>query len=202
MPFGMEHMQSSTFFGDTTGLRVKAMSEQEIKQTMATYLHHMGHAFIPLRCYGDAYRPTVKEIPPIINNIWFNEGFMWFVPYEELKLERMKSRFDANTYGADGLINKMNLQELSRQASLMYSEDFRLGMAVYSRGALMAIEMNNYLKEKTGGNKSIKTVLRYLYYWSKKNNRAFTMEEFPSLINEACGIDLSAIYNKWLLPIE
>ena len=66
----------------------------------------------------------------------------------------------------------------------------------------MAIEMNNYLKEKSRGKKSMKDVLRYLYNWAKINKRPFTMEEFPLLINKACGIDLSKIYTKWQLPIE
>ncbi|MFI5187152.1 MAG: hypothetical protein ACHQF0_10530 [Chitinophagales bacterium] len=201
-PFGMEHLQSSTFFGDTSEFRAQAMNQQDVIGTMATYLHHMAHAFIPLRCYGDAYSPFVKEIPPIINNIWFNEGFMWFLPYEELKSERLKKRFYANIYEADPLIKKMSLQELSQEASLMYATDFRLGMAVFSRGAMMAIEMDNYLKEKSNGKKSMKDVLRYLYHWSKENERAFTMEEFPLLINKASGIDLTAIYSKWQLAIQ
>lgn len=201
-PFGMEHLNSSTFFGDTTGLRRSAMSRDEVKRTMPTFLHHMGHSLIPLRCYGDAYRPYVQEIPPIINNIWFNEGFMWFLPYDELKLPRMKTNFDNSVYNTSPEIKKLSLQQLSQAASTMYSADFRLGRSVYSRGALMAIEMNNYLKEKTGGKKSMKDVFRYLYQWSKKNNRPFTMEEFPSLINKACNIDLSKIYKKWQLPIE
>ena len=46
----------------------------------------------------------------------------------------------------------MTLQELSQTASTMYGSDFRLGRAVYSRGALMAIEMNDYLKESGGQN--------------------------------------------------
>jgi predicted metalloprotease with PDZ domain len=96
----------------------------------------------------------------------------------------------------------MGLQELSQEASFMYSTDFRLGRAVFSRGAGMAIEMNNYIKEKTGGKKSMKDVLRSLYYWTKENKRPFTMEEFPLLINKASGVNLTAIYNKWQLPIE
>jgi predicted metalloprotease with PDZ domain len=96
----------------------------------------------------------------------------------------------------------MNLRQLSQTASTLYGLDFRIGRGIYSRGALMAIEMNNYLKEKTGGKKSMKNVLRYLYNWSKKNERAYTMEEFPMLINQACGIDLSEIYKKWQLPVE
>lgn len=201
-PFGMEHLQSSTFFGDTSDFRSNPLSKAEVIATMPAYLHHMGHSFIPLRCYGDAYRPYVKEIPPVINNIWFNEGFMWFVLYEALKSDRWEKLFYNNTYKADPLIKKMSLQELSQEASFMYSTDFRLGRAVFSRGAGMAIEMNNYIKEKTGGKKSMKDVLRSLYYWTKENKRPFTMEEFPLLINKASGVNLTAIYNKWQLPIE
>lgn len=201
-PFGMEHLQSSTFFGDTSGFRQAAMNQADLLRTMPTYLHHMGHSFIPLRCYGDGYRPFVKEIPPIIHTIWFNEGFMWFLPYEALKSAEWARIFYSNTYLTDPQIKKMSLRELSAEASMMYSTDFRLGKAVYSRGASMAIDMNNYLKEKTAGKKSMKDVLRFLYNWSKENKRPFTMEEFPQLINKACGIDLGAIYGKWQLPIK
>jgi hypothetical protein len=198
----MEHLQSSTFMGDTSEFRPRPMSQQDLIETMPTYLHHMGHAFIPLRCYGDTYRPYVKEIPPIVNNIWFNEGFMWFLPYETLPSDDWKKIFYKNTFEANPQIKKMRLQELSQEASLMYGSDFRLGKAVFSRGASMAIEMNNYLKEKTGGNKSMKDVIRFLYYWSKENKRPFTMEEFPLLINKACDVDLTDIYNKWQLSIK
>jgi predicted metalloprotease with PDZ domain len=198
----MEHLQSSTFFGDTSGLRRSPMSKEDLIRTMPTYLHHMSHAFIPLRCYGDTYRPYVMEIPPIINNIWFNEGFMWFLPYDTLKLERMKTNFYNSTYNTSPIIKKMDLQQLSQTASTMYGTDFRIGRAAYSRGAMMAIEMDNYLKEKTGGKKTMKDVLRYLYNWSKINKRPFTMEELPLLINKACSINMTKIYKKWQLPIQ
>src|SRR5215813_5443447 len=41
----MEHLQSSTFFGDTSGMRKSKMSPEAVTRTMATYLHHMSHAF-------------------------------------------------------------------------------------------------------------------------------------------------------------
>jgi predicted metalloprotease with PDZ domain len=198
----MEHLQSSTFFGDTSGMRRSKMSPADVIRTMATYLHHMSHAFIPLRCYGDAYRPYVMEIPPIMNNIWLNEGFMWFLAYDVLKLDIMKTNFYNSVYNTSGIIKKMSLYQLSQTASTLYGLDFRIGRSVYSRGALMAIEMDNYLKEQSKGKKSIKDVLRWLYNWSKENKRAYTMEELPTLINKACGIDLSEIYKKWQLPVE
>jgi len=183
-------------------MRRSKMTPADVTRTMPTYLHHMSHAFIPLRCYGDNYLPHVMEIPPIMNNIWFNEGFMWFVAFDELKMETMKTNFYNNVYKTSPIIKKMSLQQLSQLASTLYGTDFRIGRSVFSRGALMATEMNNYLKEQSQGKKSMKDVLRWLYNWSKENKRPYTMEEFPILINKACGIDLNGIYKKWQLPVE
>lgn len=197
----MEHLASATFFGDTSGVRNGPVAETVYMRSLSAILHHMAHAYIPLRCYGDTYRPHVMEIPPVISNIWFNEGFMWFLVFDTLKLARMPERFRKNIFETDGQIKKMDLFYLSQTASTLYGEDFRLGQAVYSRGGMMAIEMDKMLKERTGGKKSMRSVLRYLYDWSKKQNRSFTMEEFPLLINQAAGMDLSPVYNKWRQPI-
>ena len=198
----MEHLQSATFFGDTSGLRQTPMPPMRLKQTMASYLHHMGHVFIPLRCYGDTYRPYPLEVPPIINNIWFNEGFIWFLTYDALKLENLSRVFVSSAYKTSPELKKLTLSQLSQLASTTYGVDFRIGRSVYSRGALMAMDMNDYMLEKTGGKKSMKDVFKYLYQWSKQNKRAFTLEEFPSLISQACGVDLNGIFQKWQRPLE
>lgn len=198
----MEHLQSATFFGDTSNLRSAPLPKERLKPTMTTYLHHMGHAFIPLRCYGDTYRPYPLEIPPIINNIWFNEGFIWFLTYDALRLENLKNVFNNSAYKTSSELKKLSLSHLSQLASTTYGVDFRIGRSVYSRGALMALEMDAYLLKETGGKKSMKDVLRYLYQWSKQNQRPFTLEEFPQLISKATGVDLSGIYQKWQKALE
>jgi len=198
----MEHLQSSTFFGDTSGMRKAPMSNERITATIPTIIHHMAHSLLPLRCYGDNYRPYVLEIPPIINHIWFNEGFMWFLPYDTLKLERMKRRFINNVYHTAPQIKQLSLQELSQLASTMYGTDFRIGTSLYSRGALMALEMNEHLLKLSDGRKSMKDVFRYLYQWSKQNKRPFTLQELPQLLNQSCNINLDKIYAKWQLPIQ
>jgi hypothetical protein len=134
-PFGMEHLQSSTFFGDTSDIRKAPMSQDDLMRTIPTFLHHMGHSFIPLRCYGGGYLPHVLEIPPLIDNIWFNEGFMWFLPFDTLRFERMKKNFHRNVYATSPEIKKMSLLQLSHMASTMYALDFRLGR-LYIPGAL------------------------------------------------------------------
>ncbi|MEZ5306223.1 MAG: hypothetical protein R2684_03660 [Pyrinomonadaceae bacterium] len=198
----MEHLQSATFFGDTSGARLKRLSEEQVSVSISTYLHHMAHSYIPLRSYGDNYRPHVREIPPLIRNIWFNEGFMWFVVQDKLQSPRIARLFQDSVYNASPAIKELGLFELSQLGSTTYGVDFRIGRAIFSRGALMAAEMDEYLKRETDGKKSMNDVLRFLYRWSAKNKRAFTMEEFPGLLNEAAGKDLRVIYKKWLTPIS
>jgi predicted metalloprotease with PDZ domain len=199
--FAMEHLQSSTFFGDTSGIATGKMTEAQLWRRIPTYLHHMSHAFIPLRCYGDTYRPYALEIPPVINNIWFNEGFMWYIVVDTLKTKSMLDFFRDAVYNAPPAIRQMTLQQLSEVASTQYAEDFRLGKAVFSRGALMAEEINDYVKSQTAGKASMRTIYRYLYEWSRRNRRAFTLQEFPDLLKSATGVDVSAIYDKWQAPI-
>jgi len=196
-PLAMEHLQSSTFFSDTSAVRKGPMSEELRLRTLATYLHHMGHAFIPLRAFGDAYRPRMFEAPPIIDDIWLNEGFMWWLCFDTLRLPAMMKRFKDNVYHTPAFIRDLDLFSLSRVASTQYGEDFRIGMAVFSRGALMACEMDTYLRQRTGGRKSFRDVLRYLYAWSQREQRPFTMDEFPGLLKQATGEDLRAIYEQW-----
>jgi predicted metalloprotease with PDZ domain len=199
--FAMEHLQSSTFFGDTSRIVTSTMTEAQLWRRMPSYLHHMAHAFIPLRCFGDTYRPYVLEIPPVINNIWFNEGFMWYIVADTLKTKSMIDRFRNSVYNGAPAIRQMTLQQLSQIASTQYAEDFRLGEAIFSRGALMALEINDYVRSQTGGKASMRTIYRYLYDWSRRNGRPFTLQEFPDLLKSATGVDVSAIYNKWQAPI-
>jgi predicted metalloprotease with PDZ domain len=199
--FAMEHLQSSTFFGDTNRTPLNGMTEAQRWKRIASYLHHMAHAFIPLRCYGDAYRPYVLEIPPVINNIWFNEGFMWYIVADTLKAKGLFDFFRNNVYQASPEIRHLTLTQLSQIASTQYADDFRLGAAVFSRGALMAADINDFVKEQTGGKSSMRTIYRYLYEWSRQNHRPFTLQEFPGLLKSATGVDVTAIYEKWQAPI-
>jgi predicted metalloprotease with PDZ domain len=199
--FAMEHLQSSTFFGDTARIITVKLTEDQLWKRMPTYLHHMAHAFIPLRCFGDTYRPYALEIPPVIGNIWFNEGFMWYIVTDTLKTKSMLDFFRDAVYNSPLAIRQITQQQLSQVASTQYAEDFHLGKAVFSRGALMALEINDYVKLKTGGKASMRTIYRYLYEWSRRNRRAFTLQEFPDLLKSATGVDVSAIYDKWQAPI-
>src|SRR5260370_35313009 len=143
----------------------------------------MAHSWIPKHAYGLGYLPFEWEMAPIIDTIWFNEGFARYAAIEALaeampekesqiyrrqQLDRLRGILD----GAPPLIRRMALEDLSRAGSFLYSEDFRVGMNLFSPGALMAAEMDDFLRARPQGKKSSGNALRYLFHWRYDNDRA------------------------------
>ena len=92
----------------------------------------------------------------------------------------------------------MSLDELSREGSFLYADDFRVGMNLFARGALMAAEMDDRIRAQTDGKKSLRDALRHLIDWSEQNQRAFRTEELPVIFREATGVDTTSILQRWM----
>src|SRR5260370_3470987 len=149
----------------------------------------MAHSWIPKHAYGLGFLPFEWEMAPIIDTIWFNEGFARYAAieafaeampekesqiYRRQQLDRLREIVDS----APPFIRRMSLEDLSRVGSFLYSEDFRVGMNLFSRGALMAAEMDDFIRTQTQGKKSLRDARRYLLDWSDRNHRAFHTQEF------------------------
>ncbi len=136
--------------------------------------HHIGHSWVPLRCYGVGYRPFEWETAPLIETIWLNEGFIWYISiYKVLKVEAILTYFRENLQKAPDFIRKKNLKDLSLLNSTQYGSDFRIGQNLFSRGALMAYDLDRLIAEKTNGERSFKDAVLALYQWTQQNDRAF-----------------------------
>ena len=211
--FSMEHLDSGTFYLDTEHALTAQSSDREREARRFNYAHHMAHSWIPKRAYGVGYFPFTWEMTPLIDTIWFNEGFGRYVAIEALaealpaeaakryrrqKLEALQEIITA----APPFIRRMTLTDLSREGSFLYSEDFRLGQNLFSRGALMAAEMDDRIRAKTGGQKSLRDALRHLMEWSERNQRAFRTEELPPIFREGTGVDTADILDRWMAPVH
>ena len=209
--FSMEHLNSGTFFFDTQHALTAKSSESDRETHRFSYAHHIAHSWIPKRAYGTGYLPFTWEMTPLIDTIWFNEGFGRYVAIEALaealpkadaesyrreKLDRLRAILDA----APDILKRMSLPDLSREGSFLYSDDFRVGMNLFSRGALMAAEMDDQIRAQTAGQKSLRDALRHLMEWSRQNHRAFHPEDLPVIFWEATGVDTSVILNRWMQP--
>ena len=94
----------------------------------------------------------------------------------------------------------MSAVELSRAASTRYASDFRTGSSSFARGGMMAAEMDDLIRARTGGRKSLRDALRGLLAWSASQRRAFRLDELPALLEQGAGVDVGAVVEKWLAP--
>jgi len=209
--FSMEHLNSGTFYMDLAHALTAKSMESEKEAHRFNYAHHIAHSWIPKHAYGAGYFPFHWEMAPVIDTIWFNEGFGRYVAivaladalpqdaavrYRKEKLDRLRGIIAS----APEFLRRMPLVELSREGSFLYADDFRVGMNLFARGALMAAEMDDRIFSQTGGKKSLRDALRYLMDWSERNRRAFRIEELPVIFHEATGVGTTDIVDRWMQP--
>ncbi len=197
--FSMEHLNSMTASFSVE----RAITEYDPKARIGGIIHHMGHSWIPLRSYGVGYRPFEWQTAPLIETIWLNEGFTWYVSfYYVLNNKNIINFFQQNIDNAPEYIKTKSLRELSLLGSTQYSLDFNIGRNLYSRGALLAYDLDQLIIEKTNGSKSFKDAMLGLLKWTEENQRAFEYEEIATIISEAVGVDISETWARWQNPIK
>lgn len=213
--FSMEHMQSATFGALASAAPTARSTDRERASFRYNVAHHVSHAWIPKRCAGEGYFPFRWELAPLIDTIWLSEGFGQYAaadalsdvlpasadgkPYREGLVE---ARFRSALRDMPDFLKRMPLVELSRVASTAYSEDFRTGRTVFSRGGLMAYEMDQRIRAATNGTQRLREALRALVAWSVREKRGFRIDELPAIFKGATGVETREILERWLLGMS
>lgn len=207
--FSMEHLDSSTYYlAADSGVTEKSTAEQRAR-VQFNFAHHIAHAWIPKRAYGQGYFPFSWELAPVIDTIWLSEGFARYIAIEALAdglpeaeaaayKKRLLDNLRQTVAGIPAFIREMPLVELSRIASTRYSEDFRTGRTLFSRGALLAAELDERIRQRTAGRKRFRDAMRHLLAWSARNHRGFRIDELPGIFREATGVDTSDLWERGL----
>jgi predicted metalloprotease with PDZ domain len=73
--FSQEHDTSGTFSLSVDRATNAHSADSHNYSALFNYAHHMAHSWVPKRVWGVGYRPFNWELPPVIETIWFNEGF-------------------------------------------------------------------------------------------------------------------------------
>lgn len=207
----MEHLDSSTYYLAASGGLTAASTADDDARVLYNFAHHIAHAWVPKRAYGTGYFPFQWELAPVLDSIWFAEGFGQYAAiiavaagtsdpaaYRQGMLQR---RFRANVASAPDFLKRLTLVDLSRVASTRYAEDFRTGRLVFSRGGLMAAALDDHIRSETKGARSLRDALRYLVTWTAREKRAFRNEELAGLIREATGVETGPIIEEWMGPV-
>jgi predicted metalloprotease with PDZ domain len=195
--FSMEHLNSMTASQPVSN----AIQKFEENPKIGSMVHHMGHSWVPLRSYGKGYRPFNWATAPIIETIWLNEGFTWFVAYHEvLKDTSIINWFNSIMDQAPEYIQEMSLKDLSVLGSTQYSADFRIGKNLFARGALLAYEIDQKIRSDSNEQRSFKSAINGLYKWSDEHKRAFEYDEIINILSSSSQTDLKVIWEKWQQP--
>jgi len=195
--FSMEHLNSMTASLSISSAIVAYKQNAKI----GGIVHHMGHSWIPLRSYGTGYHPFEWQTAPTIETIWLNEGFIWYVAfYNILSYKPILSFFKETLNKAPDYIQEKSLKNLSILGSSQYSLDFRIGENLFSRGALLAHDLDILIQKETEGKKSFKDAILGLLKWTENNKRAFEYQEIEPIMSNSTGVDLSEIWSNWQKP--
>ncbi len=207
--FSMEHLDSSTYFMDTTRALFPSSPAEAQSVARFNYAHHIAHSWIPKRLSGEGYFPHRWEVPPVVDTIWFSEGFARWIAGEALaaagteedraamravQRDSWRSRLD----GFPALFRTTSLVELSRVGSTQYSEDFRIGQSLYCRGALLADALDAAIRERAADGRSLRDSIRAMMFWSSREKRGFRVDELPRLIGEPVGVDVGEVFQRGL----
>jgi predicted metalloprotease with PDZ domain len=211
--FSMEHLDSSTYYlAADQGLTTKSNTEQR-ERVRFNRAHHIAHAWIPKRAYGEGYFPFNWELAPLIDTIWLSEGFARHIASEALSAGLPESQAKAYKQrqlellrrivtNAPAFIRRLSLVDLSRVGSTRYSEDFRVGRNLFARGALLAADLDELIGESSGGKKSLRDAMKQLMVWCQRAGRGFRINELAAIIKEGTGVDTRKVLDKWLQPLE
>lgn len=207
----MEHLGSSTYYLAASAGLTAASTAADDARVLYNFAHHIAHAWVPKRAYGQGYFPFQWELAPVLDSIWFAEGFGQYAAIQAVaagtpdpaafRAGMLERRFRANVSSAPAFLTALPLVDLSRVASTRYAEDFRTGRLVFSRGGLMAAAIDDRIQRESKGARSLRDALRHLVAWTAREHRAFTLDELPALIREATGVDVALTMQEWLRPL-
>lgn len=207
--FSMEHMDSTTIFFDTGRVIGTESGSQGSTRHLYNLAHHIAHSWIPKRAAAAGYFPWTWELSPVLDSIWFSEGWGQYAGAaalaeeaglgETYREELVDRRFRTPLAASPAFLNDLDLVQVSRIASTRYSEDFRTGRNVFARGGLMAYEIDEAIKARTAGKKSLRDLLHRLM--EEGRDRPLDLDRLPELCRQATGVDISDIYHRWLGPV-
>ena len=208
----MEHLESSTFYlAANTGLTSSSSADDDAR-VLYNFAHHIAHAWVPKRAYGEGYFPFQWELAPVLDSIWFAEGFGQYAAIMAVAAGTPDpAAFRAGN--ADAAIPVEHRQRaavpeatlagrIEPRGSTRYAEDFRTGRLVFSRGGMMAAAIDDRIRAETKGAKSLRDALIFLIDWSARERRGFAIGELAGLIRQATGVDVSQTIDQWLRPLN
>lgn len=202
---GAAHSASASFSFDTAFALDAEAGSEDVRRLAYELALRLAPAWTLARCAGEGARPFPWELAPVLDTLWFGEGFADYaataavagqigIPADTLLAER----FGKTLAAASPVLRRMTTIELSRAASVSGGGDLRPRRNCVARGAMMAAEVDELIRQRTANGKGLRHGLRAVLAWCREHDRGFRVEELPALLEAGSGVDVRAVFDKWI----
>lgn len=212
---GLEHRCSTALAASFYDLPIENQKEasSDYARLLELFTHEYFHAWWIKRVKPSAFIAYELSAETYTELLWVFEGFTSY--YDALLTERSQA-IDAQTY-LKSLASTFNrhllgtaktrqsLAESSFDAWIKYykvrTNRSRPVTSYYDKGALVALTLDAYIREKSKANKSLDDVLRLAWKQYKESGEDYAgldEEVISELICDATGIDVTEQLDRWV----
>ncbi|HEY1057540.1 MAG TPA: PDZ domain-containing protein [Limnobacter sp.] len=208
---GLEHRNSTALLCARTDLPQQGVAEapKGYEEFLGLCSHEYFHSWNVKRMKPAVFLPYDLTQENYTRLLWIFEGFTSY--YDDLMLVRAGKMDEAAYLKALGrtatqvLKNRGRLVQSAADSSMdawtkYYRQDENAPNAVvsyYTKGALIALCLDSHIRASTQGTRSLDDVMRLM--WQKKGSEQAGLgeSEFPALVQEATGVEVSALIQQW-----
>lgn len=205
---GLEHSACSVNSFDP----IKLTTKEDYTKLLGLLAHEYFHLWNVKRIRPIALGPFDYSVPNLSKDLWIAEGITSF--YDNYVL--LKCKLYTTEEYLEEIKNDIMKLEKSNGESWMSLEESSLtswtkfykqnsgshntGISYYTKGAILTLCMDLFIRKQTECQKNFINIMRLLYEkFYIKQNRGFTKEEFFQTAMEATDIDLSKEFGKYLV---
>lgn len=211
---GLEHRNSTALICSRKSLPVIGQSEQskEYRDFLGLVSHEYFHSWNVKRIKPAVFTPYRLEKATPTSLLWIFEGFTSY--YDDLMLLRSgliteQQYFDLiaetiNRVNNDSGRIKQSIAESSFDAwTKFYQQDENARnqiVSYYSKGSLVALCLDLFIRQTTNNDRSLDDVMRYLWEHYGKNfylgqRKGLRENDVPDVLHRATGVDKDDIIN-------
>ncbi|OSI11111.1 M61 family metallopeptidase [Neisseria zoodegmatis] len=218
---GLEHISSTALLADRNSLPPCNMVEpnEQYIQLLGLFSHEYFHAWNVKSIKPETFVPYDLNQESYTEQLWAFEGITSY--YDDLFLvrsgvitpEAYLKLLAANITRVQQ--NRGRLKQTLAQSSFtawnkFYKQDENSPNAIvsyYQKGALAALCLDLLIRQKSGDQKSLDSVMQHLYRQWRENGRGIAEQQWQELCQEITGLDLQAFFQTALystrdLPLE
>lgn len=180
----------------------------QVRAVVYDLARHIAQSWIPKRCSAAGARPFPWEFAPVLDTLWFDEGFPRYVamvtvggamgsPLDALVTREFRDVLEESSPA----LRRLSTIDLSRVASTRGETDPRAALAVAARGGIMAAEMDALIRDRSARRSSLREGLRRVVARCRETGGSkLRADEIPALLQAGSGVDVRPVFDRWIGP--